>query len=134
MLTPNFSSAMSGFGFVYSFYMLIVILEIWFCYREEFIIKYLQSHGIVKFIYKVIILGNTNINERTRKYDHKLVIFLAGFGIPIACILHGYVGFLFGSIKANLWWSTPLMFIIFIFSAIVSGLAVLIFLYQFVFL
>ena len=33
MLTPNFSSAMSGFGFVYSFYMLIVILEIWFCYR-----------------------------------------------------------------------------------------------------
>lgn len=133
MLTPNFSSAMSGFGFVYSFYMLIVILEIWFCYREDFINKYLKSRGIVKFIYKIVILGNINVNERTRKYDHKLVVFLAGFGIPIACILHGYVGFLFGSIKANLWWSTPLMFIIFIFSAIVSGLAVLIFLYQFVF-
>lgn len=133
MLTPNFSSAMSGFGFVYLFYMLIVILEIWFCYREELINKYLQSQGIAKFIYKVVIFGNTNVSERTRKYDHKLIIFLAGFGIPIACILHGYVGFLFGSIKANLWWSTPLMFIIFIFSAIVSGLAVLIFLYQFVF-
>jgi len=130
MITPNFNSAMSGFGFVYLFYMIIVVLEIWFSYREDLIRKYNQSAGIVKFIYKIIILGNTTVNDKTRKYDRNLVVFLAGFGIPVACILHGYVGFLFGSIKANLWWSTPLMFIIFIFSAIVSGLAVLIFLYQ----
>lgn len=132
IMTPNFSSAMSGFGYIYMGYMIIVFLEIWFSYRTEFIEKYQKSHGIVKFIYKIIILGITNDNENTRKYDNKIVIFLGGLGIPIACILHGYVGFLFGSIKANLWWSTPLMFIIFIFSAIVSGLAVLMFLYLFI--
>lgn len=132
MITPNFNSAMSGFGFVYLFYMIIVVLEIWFSYREDFIEKYKKAKGLPKAIYKVLILGNENVNENTRAYDKKIVIFLAAFGIPVACILHGYVGFLFGSIKANLWWSTPLMFIIFIFSAIVSGLAVLIFLYQFV--
>jgi Ni/Fe-hydrogenase subunit HybB-like protein len=77
-------------------------------------------------------LGNSSDNEQTRKYDKKLVVVLGAIGIPVACVLHGYVGFLFGSLKANLWWSTPLMFIIFIFSAIVSGLAVLIFLYLFV--
>lgn len=132
MLTPNFSSAMSGFGFVYSFYMLIVVLEIWFCYREDIIAKYNSSGKFFKKIYYIILLGNTSHNDNTKKYDRKIVVFLAGFGIPVACILHGYVGFLFGSIKANLWWSTPLMFIIFIFSAIVSGLSVLIFLYQFV--
>jgi predicted membrane protein len=71
-------------------------------------------------------------NEETDRIDHKIVKILAGIGIPVACILHGYVGFLFGSIKANPWWSTPLMFIIFIFSAIVSGIAVLAFLYLFV--
>lgn len=130
MVTPNFSSAMSGFGFVYLFYMIIVVLEIWFSYRDDFIDKYNQSSGFAKFIYKIILLNNTTINDATRKYDRNIVVFLAAIGIPIACILHGYVGFLFGSIKANLWWSTPLMFIIFIFSAIVSGLAVLIFLYQ----
>ena len=133
MITPSFSSAMSGFGFVYAFYMMIVVLEVWLSYRVDFINKYNQSHGIAKYIYYIIILGNTNDNEKTRALDKKLVIFFAAFGIPVACILHGYVGFLFGSIKANLWWSTPLMFIIFIFSAIVSGLAVLTFLYQFVF-
>ena len=132
MITPSFTSAMSGFGFIYSFYMIIVVLEIWFSYRVDLIEKYLKSKGIPKKIYFLVLLGNTNDNENTRRIDRKLVTFLAGFGIPIACILHGYVGFLFGSIKANPWWSTPLMFIIFIFSAIVSGLAVLIALYQFV--
>jgi Ni/Fe-hydrogenase subunit HybB-like protein len=43
--------------------------------------------------------------------------------------LHGYVGFIFGSIKANPWWSTPMMPIVFLFSAIVSGIALVLLLY-----
>ncbi|NIM47934.1 MAG: polysulfide reductase, partial [Gemmatimonadales bacterium] len=54
------------------------------------------------------------------------VKILASVGIPSAFILHGYVGFIFGSLKANPWWSTPLMPIIFLLSAIVSGMALLI--------
>ena len=50
-------------------------------------------------------------------------------GIPSAFLLHGYVGFIFGSVKANPWWGTVLMPIIFIFSAIVSGIALVLFLY-----
>jgi Ni/Fe-hydrogenase subunit HybB-like protein len=44
-------------------------------------------------------------------------------------MLHGYVGFIFGSIKANPWWSTPMMPIVFLFSAIVSGIAIVMLLY-----
>jgi len=43
---------------------------------------------------------------------------------------HGYVGFIFGSIKANPWWSTVLMPVIFLFSAMVSGIALVMFLYM----
>ena len=50
-------------------------------------------------------------------------------GIPSAFLLHGYVGFIFGSIKANPWWSTPLMPIVFLFSAIVSGIAAVLLIY-----
>ena len=132
MITPNFNSAMSGFGFVYLTYTIIVILEIWFHYRADFIDQYNASEGVMKTAYYVLLLGCTTRNEATDHIDHKIVKTLAGIGIPVACILHGYVGFLFGSIKANPWWSTPLMFIIFIFSAIVSGIAVLTFLYIFV--
>jgi Ni/Fe-hydrogenase subunit HybB-like protein len=51
-------------------------------------------------------------------------------GIPSAFLLHGYVGFIFGSIKANPWWGNVLMPIIFIFSAIVSGIALCVFVYM----
>lgn len=132
MITPHFTSAMSGFGFVYMAYGVLVFLEIWFCYRADFVSRYAASRGIVKLFYYVLLLGVTEQNEYTDLVDHKMIKALAGLGIPVACILHGYVGFLFGSIKANPWWSTPLMFIIFIFSAVVSGISVLIFLYQFV--
>ena len=52
-------------------------------------------------------------------------------GLPSALLLHGYVGFIFGSIKANPWWSTPLMPVIFIFSAMASGIAGVMLIYMF---
>ena len=132
MLTPHFTSAMSGFGFVYMTYTVIVILEIWFHYRAVSVDRYNSGNVKWKAAYYICLLGCTTHNEETDRIDHKIVKILAAIGIPVACILHGYVGFLFGSIKANSMWSTPLMFIIFIFSAIVSGIAVLTFLYLFV--
>ena len=39
-------------------------------------------------------------------------------------------GFIFGSIKANPWWSSPLMPVVFIFSAMVSGIAAVMLLYM----
>jgi Ni/Fe-hydrogenase subunit HybB-like protein len=132
MITPHFTSAMSGFGFVYATYAIIVFLEIWFNYRADLVARHESSRGLARIVYRVLLLGITVRNEATDRVDRKIVKTLAAIGIPVACILHGYVGFLFGSIKANPWWSTPLMFIIFLFSAIVSGVSVLIFLYQFV--
>jgi len=128
MITPNFTSAMAGFGFIYSAYLLLVVLEIWFVLRGDFIQR-AQGKGPAALLCRLILLGNLRESEATRKADEKIARFLAGLGIPMACVLHGYVGFLFGSLKANPWWSTPLMFVIFIFSAIVSGISVLIFHY-----
>jgi Ni/Fe-hydrogenase subunit HybB-like protein len=128
MITPNFSSAMAGFGFIYLAYMVIVVLEIWFALRSQFIERG-RGKGIAAAICRAILLFNLHEDESTKLADHKIVRVLAGIGIPMACLLHGYVGFLFGSLKANPWWSTPLMFVIFIFSAIVSGIAVLTFHY-----
>lgn len=128
MITPNFSSAMAGFGYIYSTYLLLVVLEIWFVMRGDFIAR-AKGKGLAALISRMILLFNLHEDEASRRADHKIARFLAGLGIPLACLLHGYVGFLFGSLKANPWWSTALMFVIFIFSAIVSGISVLIFHY-----
>jgi Ni/Fe-hydrogenase subunit HybB-like protein len=69
------------------------------------------------------------VSEESLAIDHKLIKVLAAIGIPIAFLLHGYVGFIFGAVKANPWWSTPLMPIIFLMSATVSGIALLLILY-----
>lgn len=128
MVTPNFSSAMAGFGYIYSTYLLLVVLEIWFVMRGDFIAR-AKGSGLAAWISRVVLLFDMHEDEASRRGDRKIVRFLAGLGIPLACLLHGYVGFLFGSLKANPWWSTALMFVIFIFSAIVSGISVLIFHY-----
>ena len=132
MITPNFYSAMAGFGFIYSAYLILVILEIWFVMRSQFIARARGANRVAALICRVVLLNNLYEDEATRRADHRIARLLAGIGIPMACLLHGYVGFLFGSLKANPWWSTPLMFVIFIFSAIVSGIAVLIFHYTLV--
>ncbi len=116
---------MSGFGYIYAFYLLLVILEIWLVFRPDIVRLADKGKGIVKVFYTVLALGSSDVSEETLKVDRKVTLFLASVGIPSACILHGYVGFLFGSLKSNPWWSTPLMPVIFLLSAIVSGISVL---------
>ncbi|MDD5672747.1 MAG: polysulfide reductase NrfD, partial [Chitinivibrionales bacterium] len=132
MTTPNLQSAMAGFGFFYSTYFLIVILEMWFVFRPDIIKIAAQSRGLKRLLFALLALGTYNTSERALQYDRKIIKVLAALGIPAACILHGYVGFLFGALKSNPWWSTPLMPIIFIFSAMVSGIALMIVLYMIV--
>ncbi len=129
LITPSSTSAMAGFGIVYLTYMVIVVVEVWFSLRGDIVELARRKTGVPGFLYRALALFDLTHDEHTREFDHKVVRFFAGVGIPVACFLHGYVGFLFGSIKANPWWSTPLMFIIFLLSAIVSGISVLIFLF-----
>jgi Ni/Fe-hydrogenase subunit HybB-like protein len=126
MFTPHFFSAMSGFGYIYSFYLLVVLLEIWFVFRPDIMARAKSSTGPLKALYWVLALGSMDDSPEALHIDHKITLVLAAIGIPSACTLHGYVGFLFGSLKSNPWWSTPLMPVIFLMSAIVSGIAILI--------
>ena len=130
MFTPNFSSAMAGFGIIYNIYLVILCLEIWLIYRPEIVRYANESKGIKKLFYWVLALGLVKeLSEKEVKIDRWAIHFLAAIGIPAACILHGYVGFIFGSVVANPWWSTPLMPFIFLLSAMVSGIAMMIILY-----
>lgn len=131
MITPHSSSAMAIFGFVYLWYLMVVLLlEIWFDYRQSMVVWASEKKGIMKWVYRTLTLGVNDITPRTVRWDRKLGYIITVIGIPSAFILHGYVGFIFGSIKANPWWSTPLMPIIFLFSAMVSGISLVLLVYM----
>lgn len=132
LMTPHFTSAISAFGIVFMTYAFIVAAEIWFVYRKfivESIYRLTEKQDCTRLerlllpIYKVISLGAMDISDKALNSDHKAIKFLAALGIPVACFLHGYAGFIFGSVKANALWMTPLMPVIFICSAVVSGIA-----------
>ncbi len=130
MFTPHFTSAMSGFGFIYSFYLILLTIEIWLIFRKDIIAKAKSSSSfLIRSLFKLCTLGVYDTSPARIQLDKKIIYILSVIGIPAACILHGYVGFLFGALKSNPWWETPLMPLIFILSAIVSGIALLILFY-----
>jgi len=123
MITPSPSSAMAGFGYIYLAYSVVLVLEILFIYRPTLVRLKRQAAGLKRTIYTILSIGSDNLSEKALALDKKIIGFLAGIGIPMACILHGYVGFIFGGVKANPLWATPLMPVIFLLSACVSGIA-----------
>ncbi len=131
-LTPHRSSAMAMFGFVYLWYLMaVLLLEIWLDYRHDIVVLSQTEKGWKRRVYRALTLGSINVSERSLHIDERLGYFITLIGIPSAFLLHGYVGFIFGSVKANPWWSSPLMPIVFIFSAMVSGIAAVMLLYMF---
>jgi Ni/Fe-hydrogenase subunit HybB-like protein len=122
---------MAIFGFVYLWYLMVVLLlEIWFDYRRDFVIWSQEKKGVMRAVYRVLSLGVNDISPMALRWDDRLGYIVTIIGIPSAFLLHGYVGFIFGSIKANPWWSTVLMPVIFLFSAMVSGIALVMVLYM----
>ncbi len=130
-LTPHRSSAMAMFGFVYLWYLMaVLVLEIWLDYRRDIVVLSQSTSGWKRWVYRVMTLGSSNISQRALAIDERAGWLITVIGIPSAFLLHGYVGFIFGSVKANPWWSTPLMPVVFLFSAMVSGIALVMLLYM----
>jgi len=129
MLTPHWTSAMAMFGLFASFYVILLMLEIWFVFRPFIVRQAQQTSGLIARLWHVASLGSDDLSPKAMRYDEKWIFALAVIGIPAAHGLHGYVGFLFGSLKSREWWSSDLMPVVFLFSAVISGVSLLIVLY-----
>src|SRR3954471_23183358 len=65
-LTPHRSSAMAMFGFVYLWYLMVVLLvEVWLEYRADIVRLSQTTTGIQRFIYRLLTLGSDVITERS---------------------------------------------------------------------
>ncbi len=138
MMTPHFTSAIAAFGIVFTTYACIVATELWFVYRVYFVrqVEKIRSQELKSVfdigrlaLFTALTLGAMDTSKEAQVKDHKACSTMAAIGIPVACFLHGYAGFIFGSVKANALWMTPLMPVIFICSAVVSGIALCILCY-----
>jgi len=131
-MTPQPTSAMAMFGFVYLWYLLgILLIEVWLEYRQQLVLMAREANnGLMKFLYSALSLFSTDVSPEAVAWDHRASRIVTIIGIPSAFLLHGYVGFIFGSVKANPWWGSVLMPIVFLMSAIVSGIAMVMLVYM----
>ncbi|TAK83807.1 MAG: polysulfide reductase [Betaproteobacteria bacterium] len=129
LLTPHLTSAMAMFGYFATFYIVLLVVETWFAFRPYIVEQAQKRIGLIGSFYRALTLGSYDVSETALRYDRKWIFWLAIAGIPGAHGLHGYVGFVFGSLKSREWWSSDLMPLVFLFSAIISGVALLIVLY-----
>jgi Ni/Fe-hydrogenase subunit HybB-like protein len=125
------TSAMAMFGFVYLWYLMgVLLIEVWFEYRHQLILMADRGRGLMRGIYRALSLFSRDVSPDALAFDKKASKIVTIIGIPSAFLLHGYVGFIFGSVKANPWWASVLMPIVFLMSAIVSGIAMVILIYM----
>src|SRR5271166_3015947 len=68
--TPHRSSAMAMFGFVYLWYLMVVLLlEIWLEYRAEIVQAAQSTTGLKRLIYRALTLGSYDISPGARRID-----------------------------------------------------------------
>jgi Ni/Fe-hydrogenase subunit HybB-like protein len=61
-LTPNSASAMAMFGFVYAWYLMVVLLmEIWFDYRADLVRWRKNDKPVMKLVHWLISLGSRDL-------------------------------------------------------------------------
>ncbi|MDA8171943.1 MAG: polysulfide reductase NrfD [Nitrospiraceae bacterium] len=121
-------SALGVFIIVWTLYVILMVFEIYYVFRPTNVQR-AGLPGLRGSIAGFLTFGNADLSGDSRKRDKKALAIIAAIGVVLAFIFHGYVGFIFGAIKARALWSDPLMPILFITSALVSGMAFVILAY-----
>ena len=64
MMTPHLTSPMAIFGFVYAWYLMaVLLLELWFDYRRDFVAWSESTAGFQGLLYRLFTVGVTDVSE-----------------------------------------------------------------------
>ncbi|MDA8192523.1 MAG: polysulfide reductase NrfD [Thermaerobacter sp.] len=117
-------SPIAFFILIWLGYIALMLCELYFAFRAENVRRAVAG-GPRWRLYQVLALGNRDLSPKTADRDRRVLVLLSSLGILMAFLFHGYIGFIFGSTKARPLWASPLMPVMFIVSAMVSGIALM---------
>lgn len=121
-------SPLGVFIVIWTLYVILMLFEMYYDYRLDNIERS-KKGGLRGAIPKFLTFGRTSVSQESLKKDKKALFLISAIGVPLAFAFHGYIGFVFGAIKAHALWESSVMMLMFITSAIVSGAATVIFFY-----
>ncbi|MDA8262186.1 MAG: polysulfide reductase NrfD [Actinomycetota bacterium] len=117
-------SPLSTFIVIWLTYIALMLVELYVAFRVTNA-RIGEGDGWWARLHRGLALGHRNTSERAARKDRKILFGLSCAGIVLAFLFHGYIGFVFGATKARALWATPLMPVLFIVSAMVSGIALM---------
>lgn len=118
--SPNFGSMMAWMVWLYTAYTILLALELWAAMRPH-LAQWSGRRGYRGTVGRLLAFNKGQLSEdQATRTKHWLGV-LALVGIPLAVLFHGGVGSLFGTLSAHSYWHTPLMPILFLTGALVSG-------------
>jgi Ni/Fe-hydrogenase subunit HybB-like protein len=117
-------SPLAMFIVVWLTYVALMLAELYFTFRASNA-RLAEAAGWRGRVHRLLTLGRLATSPAAARKDRQVLIYLSTFGIVLAFLFHGYIGFVFGATKARPLWATPLMPVLFIVSAMVSGIALM---------
>ena len=126
-ISPNFRSAISWMGLLYSIYMAVVVGELWLLSREDLVQKAQQTDGLTRKILELLTLEKlrpTRIGAVLE--DPRLPRLLALLAFVSGASALSMLGSVFAHSESRLLWYGPYYPVYFLVSAIFSGYAFLI--------
>src|ERR1043166_1304251 len=73
MITPHLTSPMAIFGFVYAWYLMaVLLLELWFDYRQDLVQWSKTTAGFRGIIYRAFTVGVIDESPESIALDHKI--------------------------------------------------------------
>lgn len=132
----NLRSVLSWEINFYLLYILLVLGELWLVMRDDLSVMATNQRGIRGTLGIILSLGyrtSTTPEGRVKQVHtaNRWVKILGMMGVPLALGVHGGTGSLFAVQIAKPYWNSSIVPIIFIVSALVSGSALITFLYSF---
>ncbi|MHA2054006.1 MAG: NrfD/PsrC family molybdoenzyme membrane anchor subunit [Candidatus Hodarchaeales archaeon] len=121
----NLTSVLAWGSRLLILYPIICLLYLWALTFVDLVETAKNSTGLKGKFYNFLSLGKTELTEKDIETTKKYATFFGLIGIPTALATHGYTGFLFSAIGAHRLWNTPMMPVLFLSSAIISGAALL---------
>jgi predicted membrane protein len=124
-LYANFTSPIVLFFIFWTSLFAVMILKSYFLFRRDFVER---AKG-EDFFGKIAGILTFNVKNINPEEDDKKVKLWAKVSIPVAMFFHAYVGFLMTAMHSVPLWGTSILLLVFLISAVVSGLGAVILLY-----
>jgi len=103
MMTPHLTSPMAIFGFVYAWYLMaVLLLELWFDYRRDFVAWSESTPGFQGMLYRLFTVGVTDDSEEAVRLDHKYksaYLNMAGIDVNACPVQPHALGEMLGLLK-----------------------------------